>query len=71
MADNKIKHKRNVTNTNDPAANGLDVGELAIGAVAGKLYTKKQDGTVITFTDSTTAVQANTDEAVALAITLG
>ena len=50
MADNKIKHKRNVTNTNDPAANGLDVGELAIGAVAGKLYTKKQDGTVITFT---------------------
>ena len=61
----------NVTNTNDPAANGLDVGEIAIGAVAGKLYTKKQDGTVITFTDSTTAVQANTDEAVALAIALG
>ena len=71
MADNKIKHKRNVTNSNAATASDIDVGELAIGAVSGKLFIRKTDNSIITFTDSTTAVQANTDEAVALAIALG
>ena len=71
MADNTIKHYRNVTNTTAPTAGNMEVGEIAVGAVEGALYTKKQDGSVITFTDSSTAVQANTDEAVALAIALG
>ena len=71
MADNKIKHKRNVTNSNAATSSDIDVGEIAIGAVAGKLFIRKTDYSIVTFTDSTTAVQANTDETVALAIALG
>jgi hypothetical protein len=71
MADNKIKHKRNVTNSNAATSSDIDVGEIAIGAVAGKLYIRKSDNSIIDFTDSSTAIQANTDEAVALAIELG
>jgi len=71
MADNKIKHKRNVTNSNAATSSDIDIGELAIGAVSGKLFIRKTDNSIVTFSDTTTAVQANTDEAVALAIALG
>ena len=71
MATNTILIKRNVTNTNAPDTDDIAEGEIALNTVAGKLYMRKSDDSIISFTDSSTLVQANTDEAVALAIALG
>ena len=71
MATNTIKLKRNTTNSNAPDTDDIAEGEIALNTVAGKLYMRKSDDSIISFTDSSTLVQANTDEAVALAIALG
>ena len=71
MATNTILIKRNVTNTNAPDTDDIAEGEIALNTVAGKLYMRKSDDSIISFTDSSTLVQANTDEAIALAIALG
>ena len=71
MADNTILIKRNVTNTNAPDTDDIAEGEIALNTVAGKLYMRKSDDSIINFTDSSTLVQGNTDEAIALAIALG
>ena len=71
MATNTIKLKRNTTNSNAPDTDDIAEGEIALNTVSGKLYMRKSDASIVTFTDSSTAVQANTDEAVALAIALG
>ena len=71
MATNTIKLKRNTTNTNAPDTDDISEGEIALNTVSGKLYMRKSDNSIVHFTDSSTAVQANTDEAVALAIALG
>ena len=71
MATNTILIKRNVTNTNAPDTDDIAEGEIALNTVAGKLYMRKSDDSIINFTDSSTLVQANTDEAIALAIALG
>ena len=71
MATNTSKLKRNTTNTNAPDTDDISEGEIALNTVSGKLYMRKSDNSIVNFTDSSTAVQANTDEAVALAIALG
>ena len=71
MATNTILIKRNVTNTNAPDTDDIAEGEIALNTVAGKMYMRKSDDSIISFTDSSTLVQANTDEAIALAIALG
>ena len=71
MATNTIKLKRNTTNTNAPDTDDISEGEIALNTVSGKLYMRKSDNSIVNFTDSSTAVQANTDEAVAVAIALG
>ena len=71
MATNTIKLKRNTTNSNAPDTDDIAEGEIALNTVSGKLYMRKSDNSIIDFTDSSTAVQPNTDEAVAMAIALG
>ena len=51
MVDQVIKLKRNTANTNAPDTGDIVVGELAIGAVAGKLYLRKSDDSILTFSD--------------------
>ena len=53
MVDQLIKLKRNTSNTNAPDTDDIVVGELAIGAVAGKLYLRKSDDSILTFSDDT------------------
>ena len=60
----QIKLKRNTSNTTAPTTSEIDVGELAISAVDGKLYIRKQD-------DSIKSIDANEDDVIALAIALG
>ena len=60
----QIKLKRNTSNTSAPTTSEIDVGELAISAVDGKLYIRKQD-------DSIKSIDANEDDVIALAIALG
>ena len=60
----QIKLKRNTSNTTAPTTSDIDVGELAISAVDGKLYIRKQD-------DSIKSIDANEDDVIALAIALG
>ena len=64
MVDQVIKLKRNTSNTTAPTTSEIDVGELAISAVDGKLYIRKQD-------DSIKSIDANEDDVIALAIALG
>ena len=64
MVDQVIKLKRNTTNTTAPTTDDIIVGEVAISAVDGKLYIRKQD-------DSIKAIDANEDDVIALAIALG
>jgi hypothetical protein len=71
MATNTIKLKRNTTNSNAPDTDDIAEGEIALNTVSGKLYMRKSDDSIINFTDSSTLVQGNTDEAIALAIALG
>ena len=60
----QIKLKRNTSNTSAPTTSEIDVGELAISAVDGKLYIRKQD-------DSIKSIDENEDDVIALAIALG
>jgi|TARA_B100000959_G_scaffold123882_1_gene129977 hypothetical protein len=60
----QIKLKRNTTNTTAPTTSDIDVGELAISAVDGKIYLRKTDDTI-------KKVDANEDDVIALAIALG
>tara|TARA_B100001750_G_C15485568_1_gene588065 strand:- start:1269 stop:1463 length:195 start_codon:yes stop_codon:yes gene_type:complete len=64
MVDQVIKLKRNTSNTTAPTTDDIVVGEVAISAVDGKLYIRKQD-------DSIKAIDANEDDVIALAIALG
>ena len=64
MVDQVIKLKRNTSNTTAPTTDDIVVGEVAISAVDGKLYIRKQD-------DSIKAIDANEDDGIALAIALG
>ena len=59
----QIKLKRNVTNTTAPTTSDIEVGELAISAVDGKIYLRK--------TDNSITAQAIEDDVIALAIALG
>ena len=58
-----IKLKRNTSNTIAPDTDDIDVGELAISAVDGKIYLRKTDDSIV--------AQANEDDIIALAIALG
>ena len=60
----QIKLKRNTTNTTAPTTSDIDVGELAISAVDGKIYLRKTDDTI-------KKVDANEDDVIAMAIALG
>ena len=42
-----IKPKRSETSSSIPAANSLQVGEIAINVTDGKFYTKKSDNSVV------------------------
>ena len=64
MVDQVIKLKRNTSNTKAPTTSDIVVGEVAISAVDGKLYIRKQD-------DSIKSIDANEDDVIALAIALG
>ena len=64
MVDQVVKLKRNTTNTTAPTTSDIDVGELAISAVDGKIYLRKTDDTI-------KKVDANEDDVIALAIALG
>jgi hypothetical protein len=59
----QIKLKRNTTNTTAPEAGDIDIGELAISAVDGKIYLRKTDNSIV--------AQAIEDDVIALAIALG
>lgn len=45
----KFKIKRDITSTNAPHPDQLEVGELALNAVTGKLYTKSISGKILEF----------------------
>ena len=64
MVDQLVKLKRNTSNTTAPTTSDIVVGEVAVSAVDGKLYIRKQD-------DSIKAIDANEDDVIALAIALG
>ena len=64
MVDQVIKLKRNTSNITAPTTSDIVVGEIAISAVDGKLYIRKQD-------DSIKSIDANEDDVIALAIALG
>ena len=64
MVDQVIKLKRNTSNTTAPTTSDIVVGEIAVSAVDGKLYIRKQD-------DSIKSIVANEDDVIALAIALG
>jgi hypothetical protein len=64
MVDQVIKLKRNTSNTTAPTTDDIVVGEVAISAVDGKLYIRKQDNSI-------KAIDANEDDVIALAIALG
>ena len=64
MVDQVVKLKRNTSNTTAPTTSDIVVGEVAISAVDGKLYIRKQD-------DSIKSIDANEDDVIALAIALG
>ena len=64
MVDQVIKLKRNTSNTTAPTTSDIIVGEIAISAVDGKLYIRKQDDTI-------KSIDANEDDVIALAIALG
>ena len=64
MVDQVIKLKRNTSNTTAPTTSDIVVGEVAVSAVDGKLYIRKQD-------DSIKSIDANEDDVIALAIALG
>ena len=59
----QIKLKRNTTNITAPETGDIEVGELAISAVDGKIYLRKTDDTIV--------AQAVEDDVIALAIALG
>ena len=59
----QIKLKRNTTNTTAHTTSDIDVGEVAISAVDGKIYLRKTDNTIV--------AQAIEDDIIALAIALG
>ena len=59
----QIKLKRNTTNTTAPETGDIDVGELAISAVDGKIYLRKTDNSIV--------AQAIEDDVIAIAIALG
>ena len=59
----QIKFKRNTTNTTAPTTSDIEVGELAISAVDGKIYLRK--------TENSITAQAIEDDVIALAIALG
>ena len=63
MVDQVIKLKRNTSNTTAPTTSDIDVGEVAISAVDGKIYLRKTDNTIV--------AQAIEDDIIALAIALG
>ena len=59
----QIKLKRNTSNTTAPTTDDIEVGELAVSAVDGKIYLRK--------TDNSITAQAIEDDVIALAIALG
>ena len=59
----QIKLKRNIQNTTAPTTSDIDVGELAISAVDGKIYLRKTDNVIV--------AHALEDYVIALAIALG
>mgnify|MGYP001169212280 CR=1 FL=1 len=59
-----IKLKKSETASSVPDTSDIVVGEVAISAVDGKLYIRKQD-------DSIKSIDANEDDVIALAIALG
>jgi len=62
VVDQVIKLKRNTTNTNAPGTSDIAVGELAIGAVAGKLYIRKSDDSIVEFTDASAGGSTAADD---------
>ena len=61
----QIKLKRNTSNTTAPTTDDIEVGELAVSAVDGKIYLRKTNDSI------TDVAQAALDEGVAMAIALG
>tara|TARA_Y100001951_G_C11232243_1_gene235327 strand:- start:40 stop:234 length:195 start_codon:yes stop_codon:yes gene_type:complete len=61
----QIKLKRNTTNTTAPTTSDIDVGELAISGVDGKIYIRKTDDAIVDIT------QDAIDQGIAMAIALG
>ena len=55
--------KSNTTNRTAPTTSDIDIGELAISAVDGKIYLRKTDNAIV--------AQAIEDDVIALAIALG
>jgi len=51
---NIIKLKRSETAGSAPTSGDLEIGEVCINIVDGKIYTKKSDGTIVTVSDKTT-----------------
>lgn len=48
----KIQHKRSSTAAKIPLATDLSAGELAINTADGKIFAKKDDGTIVTFVNT-------------------
>jgi len=63
MVDQVVKLKRNTSNTTAPTTSDIQVGELAISAVDGKIYLRKTNNAIV--------AQAIEDDVIALAIALG
>lgn len=66
---NTILHKRSSTASAVPAAGSLTVGELAINAADGKLFTKKADGSVVEVSSNSSHAHGNITSAGAIGST--
>ena len=56
---NTITHKRSSTSSDTPSASDLSAGEIAINTADGKLFIKKSDNSIATFSTSPSANQSN------------
>lgn len=55
----KILIKRDITGTAQPAPDQLDVGELVLNAVTGKLYTKLTNGNIVSWTSDNVCFESS------------
>lgn len=59
MPNSKLKFFRDETTSNSPSADQIEVGEIFMNSVVGKLYMKLVDGTIVEFAGSQICYDTN------------